>query len=114
MANLNEVKISGNVGKDAEYRPEIGNGLATFGLAHNRYRPTDEGYAKMPTQWFRCVAWGKVAQQVSQLKKGQRVSVVGRLESREWIDARGIQHHAIEIVVERFSFDPDNDKAPTS
>jgi single-strand DNA-binding protein len=110
MAQHNQVKLSGNVGKDAEYHPQIGNGLASFGLAHNRYRPTEEGYAKMPAQWFRCVAWGRVAEQVARLKKGQYVSVVGRLESREWKDAKGVEHHSIEIVVERFSSELNQDK----
>jgi single-strand DNA-binding protein len=111
MAQHNQVKLSGNVGKDAEYHLQIGNGLASFGLAHNRYRPTEEGYARMPAQWFRCVAWGKVAEQVAGLKRGQYVSVLGRLESRAWKDAKGVRHQAIEIVVEGFSTELNQDKA---
>ena len=103
MANNNEVRITGNLGKDAEFRPSVGNGLATFSLAYNRYRPTEDGYAKMPTNWFRCVAWGKLADKVARLKKGDRVAVVGRLESREWEDTKGVKHSAIEIVVESIS-----------
>jgi single-strand DNA-binding protein len=104
MANNNEVRLTGNLGKDAEFRPAVGsNGLATFSLAINRYRPTDNGYEKTKTDWFRCIAWGAVAQRVAQLKKGERVVLVGRLESREWTDKKGIERSSIEIVVESIS-----------
>jgi single-strand DNA-binding protein len=104
MANNNEVRLTGNLGKDAEFRPEVGsNGLATFSLAINRYRPTDNGYEKTKTDWFRCIAWGAVAQRVAQLKKGERVALVGRLESREWKDKKGVEHSSVEVVVESIS-----------
>jgi single-strand DNA-binding protein len=100
MAKHNEVGLTGNLGKNAEYRPEVGTGLATFSLAYNRYRPSEEGYTKSPPMWFRCVAWGDIARKVAGLKKGDRVSLVGRLESREWQDTKGDKHLSIEIVVE--------------
>ncbi|HEX2913753.1 MAG TPA: single-stranded DNA-binding protein [Chloroflexia bacterium] len=97
---INAVQLSGNLGKAPEYRPHTGSGLATFSLANNRYIPRENGEFEKRTGWFRCVAWGVVAEKVARLEKGARVLVTGRLESREWQDTYGIHHSGIEIVVE--------------
>jgi single-stranded DNA-binding protein len=56
--NTNTIEITGNIGKFVTFRPEVGSGgLTTFSIANNRYRPTDQGYEKTRTEWFRCSAW---------------------------------------------------------
>jgi single-strand DNA-binding protein len=109
--NINLVQISGNLGKAPEFKAEVGTGLATFQLAHNRFVPSqaENGssggskaeYSKR-TSWFRCVAWGNMAEKVAKLEKGTRVVVTGRLESRSWQDKQGQLQSRVEIVIEDF------------
>jgi single-strand DNA-binding protein len=110
--NINSVQISGNLGKAPEFKAEVGNGLVTFQLAHNRFVPSqgENGsngnggkaeYSKR-TSWFRCVAWGNMAEKVAKLEKGARVVVTGRLESHSWQDKQGNTQSRVEIVVEDF------------
>lgn len=98
------VQISGNLGQAPEYRPNLGQGgRATFSLAHSRYVPALEGDTNFikRTFWFRCVCWGKLATTASRLPKGAHIKVTGRLESREWEDAKGQRQGGVEIIVEQ-------------
>jgi single-strand DNA-binding protein len=106
--NINLVQISGNLGKAPEFKAEVGNGLATFQLAHNRFVPNQgengssnggsgKGEYTKRTSWFRCVA-----EKVAQLEKGARIVVSGRLESHSWQDKQGNTQSRVEIVVEDF------------
>jgi single-strand DNA-binding protein len=109
--NINLVQISGNLGKAPEFKAEVGTGLATFQLAHNRFVPNQGDssngssgkaeYSKR-TSWFRCVAWGNMAEKVAKLEKGALVVVTGRLESHSWQDKQGNTQSRVEIVVEDF------------
>jgi single-strand DNA-binding protein len=122
--NINLVQISGNLGKAPEFKAEVGNGLATFQLAHNRFVPnqgdsssngSSSGKAEYSkrTSWFRCVAWGNMAEKVAKLEKGTRVVVTGRLESYSWQDKQGNTQSRVEIVVEDFRL-VDTNKAAQS
>jgi single-strand DNA-binding protein len=109
--NINLVQIRGNLGKAPEFRAEVGTGLAIFQLAHNRFVPNQgessngssgkAEYSKR-TSWFRCVAWGNMAEKVAQLEKGARIMVTGRLESHSWQDKLGQLQSRVEVVVEDF------------
>jgi single-strand DNA-binding protein len=106
--NINSVQISGNLGKAPEFKAEVGTGLAIFQLAHNRFVPSQgdssNGKAEFSkrTSWFRCVAWGSMAEKVAKLEKSARVVVTGRLESHNWQDKQGNTQSRVEIVVEDF------------
>jgi single-strand DNA-binding protein len=117
--NINLVQISGNLGKAPEFKAEVGTGLATFQLAHNRFVPNqdDSGGGKAEyskrTSWFRCVAWGSMAEKVAKLEKGALVVVTGRLESHSWQDKQGNTQSRVEIVVEDFKLVETNNAAQT-
>ncbi len=99
----NAVSISGNLGRDPEFK-QTGNGLATFSLAVNRYIPRGNGQFDKQTSWFKCVAWGPVAEAArDKLTKGCRVLVQGRLEAHNWTDKNGEVKTGVEIVVQSFS-----------
>jgi single stranded DNA-binding protein len=110
--NINLVQISGNLGKAPEFKAEVGTGLATFQLAHNRFIPNQgensshgsgsKAEFTKRTSWFRCVGWGNMAEKVAKLEKDARVVVTGRLESHSWQDKQGNTQSRVEIVVEDF------------
>ena len=96
---LNKVMIIGNLGRDPELRHTAsGKGVATFTLAVSRMTGTGEARSE-ETEWFRVVAWDRLAETCSQyLKKGAKAYVEGRLQSRKYTDKDGMERTSVEIV----------------
>ncbi len=97
----NRVELIGNLTRDPElrYTPN-GAAVATFGLATNRTYVT-EGERKEEVDFHKLVAWNKLAELCSQLlKKGTKVFISGRLQTRSWTGQDGAQRQTTEIVVE--------------
>ena len=97
----NRVELIGNLTRDPElrYTPN-GAAVCTFGLATNRTFVT-EGEKREEVDFHRLVSWNKLAELCSQLlKKGTKIFVSGRLQTRSWEGADGTQRQTTEIVVE--------------
>ncbi len=97
---LNKVMIIGNLGKDPEmkYTPS-GKAITTFSVAVGRVSRTPEGENRDETEWFRVVAWDKLAETCNQyLRKGSKVYVEGRLQTRTWKDNNGQDQKMVEVV----------------
>jgi len=70
-----------------------------MGLATNRSWKTDGGEAKEETEFHTITVWGKLAEICSQhLTKGRRVYIEGRLQTRKYENAQGVEVSATEIV----------------
>ena len=51
------------------------------------------------------VAWSKLGEFCSKyFKKGQQVSIVGRLQTRSWDDDQGQKHYVTEVIAEEAYF----------
>jgi single-strand DNA-binding protein len=99
--SLNKVLLIGNLTRDPElrYTPQ-GTAVCSFGLATNRQWVTDSGEKKEDVEFHRLVAWNKLAEICAQLlKKGRKVFVEGRLQTRNWTGQDGSQRTTTEIVV---------------
>jgi single-strand DNA-binding protein len=97
---LNKVLLIGNLGRDPEmkYTPQ-GTPMTTFSMAVSRRRQTPDGEWKDETEWFRIVAWQKLAEQCNEyLRKGSKVYIEGRLQTREWQGQDGQNRQIVEIV----------------
>ncbi len=97
----NRVELIGNLTRDPElrYTPN-GAAVCTFGLATNRSF-VSEGERKEEVDFHKLVAWNKLAELCNQLlKKGLRVFVSGRLQTRSWEGQDGQQRQVTEIVIE--------------
>jgi single-strand DNA-binding protein len=98
--DLNKVQMTGRLGADPEMRftPQ-GNAVTTFRVASNRSWRTAEGEAHEDTEWFRVVAWNKLAEICNQwLSKGSRVYVEGRMQTRQWQDQEGQTRYLSEVI----------------
>lgn len=97
---LNRVQIIGNLGADPEMRyTPSGAAVTNFRVAVNRPRRGPDGNFTDETEWFRVVAWEKLAETASEyLRKGSQVYVEGRLQSRKYTDKDGIERTSVEIV----------------
>jgi single-strand DNA-binding protein len=99
--SLNKVTLIGNLTRDPELRftPQ-GSAVCTFGLATNRQWTTDSGDKKEDVEFHRIVSWNKLAEICSQLlKKGRKVYVEGRLQTRSWQAQDGAQKSLTEVVI---------------
>jgi single-strand DNA-binding protein len=76
-----------------------GSSVATFSVASSRSAKQSDGQLKEQTEWFRVVAWEKLAETcASFLKKGSHVFIEGRLQTREWNDPQGQKHQTVELI----------------
>ncbi len=99
FGDLNRAEIIGNVTSDIQVRyTGNGNAVCSFGVATNRrYKMGDDW--KEETSFHNIVVWGNQAEQLAQrAKKGTRVFVSGRLQTRSWDDKEGKKNYKTEIV----------------
>ncbi|HPD74309.1 MAG TPA: single-stranded DNA-binding protein [bacterium] len=99
--NLNKVMLIGNLTRDPEmrYTPQ-GNAVASFVIATNREWVT-QGEKKQSVDFHNVVAWNKLAEICGQLlKKGVKVFVEGRLQTRDWVGEDGKKRYKTEIIID--------------
>ena len=98
--DLNKVQFTGRLGADPEMRntPQ-GHAVTTFRVASNRSWRSADGETHEDTEWFRVVAWNKLAEICHQwLIKGSRVYIEGRMQTRQWQDQEGQSRSLTEII----------------
>ena len=99
--NLNKVMIIGNLTRDPETRNlPSGQSVSSFSVATNRrWKDAQTGEPKEASEFHNIVAWGKLADICNQyLKKGSKVYLEGRLQTRSWDDQNGNKKYRTEIV----------------
>ena len=101
---INKVILIGNLGADPEvrYMPN-GNAVSNVSLAtSDSWKDKDTGEARERTEWHKVVFYGKLAEIVGQyLKKGSKVYVEGRLQTRKWQGQDGQDRYTTEVVVDQ-------------
>jgi single-strand DNA-binding protein len=100
---LNKVMLIGNLGADPEmkYTPS-GVPVTTFRVAVSRSWRTPEGENREETEWFRIVAWRKLAEVCNEyLRKGSKVYLEGSLKTRKWQDQQGQDHYTTEVQADQ-------------
>jgi single-strand DNA-binding protein len=99
--SLNKVMLIGNAGKDTEIR-YTGNGkaVASFSLATGAtWNDKASGQMQERTDWHNIVAWDRLAEICGQyVKKGKRIYVEGRIQTRSYDDKDGVKKYVTEIV----------------
>jgi len=105
MKSVNMVILMGNMTREAElrYTPN-GKAVASFGLAVNRSYTDASGEKHDEVDFFDIVAWGKLAEIISQYGgKGQGVHVMGRLQNRSWEGTDGAKRNKTEVIASDIS-----------
>ena len=102
---MNKVILMGRLVKDPEVRYSQGAepiAVARYTLAVNRrFKRQNEPEA----DFINCIAFGKSAEFAEKyFRKGQMVSIVGRLQVRSWSDQEGKKHRTTEVIVEEQYF----------
>jgi len=98
--SLNKAMIIGNLGRDPEMRyTPSGQAVTQFTVAVNRSHKDQNGEWQEETEWFRVVAWGPLAERTAEnLRKGRKVYVEGRLQTRQWEGQDGQKRYTTELI----------------
>jgi len=99
---VNKVILIGNLGADPEVRySPAGSAVTNARLATtDQWRDRQTGEQQERTEWHRLVFFGRVAEIAGEyLKKGSKVYVEGRLQTRKWQGQDGQDRYTTEVVV---------------
>lgn len=101
---MNQVFLIGNLTRDPELRQTpSGVSYCTFSVAVNR--PYTQGDGERKTDFFNCTAWRGQGETIAKyMKKGNKISVVGSIQLREYEDNQGVKRTAVDIVCRDFEF----------
>ena len=93
--SVNRVTLIGNLGADPELKQTPnGTKVLTLAIATNELAKENQQH----TEWHRVVFFNRLAEIVEQyLKKGSKVFVEGRLQTRSW-EQDGVKRYTTEIV----------------
>ena len=91
---MNQCQLMGRLVRDPElkYTPQ-GTAVTSFTLA------VDRRFNRDKADYINIIAWRQTAEFVAKhFAKGQRVAIVGSIQTRSWEDNDGGKHKAVEIV----------------
>lgn len=98
---VNKVILIGNIGQDPEVRfTPSGSAVANISLATtDNWKDKNTGERQERTEWHRIVMFNRMAEIAQQyVKKGSRLYIEGRLQTRKWQDQNGNDRYSTEIV----------------
>lgn len=100
--NLNKAMIIGNLTRDPEIRTTpTGQTVASFGVATNFVWTDQSGQKRDKAEFHNVVAWRRLAEICGQyLKKGSKIYLEGRMQTRDWVGQDGLKRYRMEIVAE--------------
>jgi single-strand DNA-binding protein len=101
--DLNKVMIIGRLTRDPELRTTpTGTSVCQLGLATNFvYTNQQSGQKVENVEYHNVVMWRKLGEIAAQyLKKGQRVYIEGRLQTRSWDGDNGKKNYKTEIIAD--------------
>lgn len=100
--NLNKAMIIGFLTRDPEIRTTPnGKTVASFSVATNFVWTDQSGQKREKAEFHNIVAWARLAEICGQyLKKGSKIYLEGRLQTRDWVGQDSVKRYRTEIVAE--------------
>lgn len=103
---LNQVQIIGNLGRDPESRSfQNGGKVVNLNVAvSEKWKDKNSGEQKERTEWVTVAIFGEGLANVAEryLKKGSKVFVQGKMQTRKWQDNSGADRYSTEVVLQGF------------
>ena len=100
---MNKVLLMGRLVKEPEVRYSQNiepSAVARYTLAVNRRFSKEQ-----ETDFINCIAFGKLGEFAEKyFKKGQLISIVGRLQVRSWNDQKGQKRWSTDVIIEEQYF----------
>lgn len=116
MSSINVITLCGNVGADAEVRTlENGTKVARFRMATSSggFKKQDGTDIPERTEWHTVIAWRGLASLSEHIKKGTRVTVIGRLTYNEY-EKDGVKRTLAEIQAANIVLSTGKSESPAS
>lgn len=109
MSSINKAILVGNLGNDPEVRDANGTKVVTLSVATSeKWTDRNSGEKKERTEWHRVVIWGGkdgdglAGTAEKYLRKGSKVYLEGKIQTRKWQDQSGADKYTTEIVLQGF------------
>ena len=101
---MQKFQVIGNICNDLLLEEtSSGKTLLKFGIAVRRDYSRGDG--ERTADFFDCLAWGSTAENIARYcKKGDKIYLEGRIESRSYEDNQGIKRKAIDFIVDKTEF----------
>ncbi|MFS4438855.1 single-stranded DNA-binding protein [Paracoccaceae bacterium GXU_MW_L88] len=104
--SVNKVILIGNLGADPEVRT-FGNGgrVANLRVATSEnWRDKNTGERRERTEWHQVAIFSEGLVRVAEqyLRKGSKVYIEGKLQTRKWQDQQGNDRYSTEVVLQGF------------
>ena len=104
--SVNKVMILGNLGRDPEVRTfQNGGKVCNLRIATSeRWRDRNSGENRERTEWHTVAIFNENLVRIAEqyLRKGSKVYVEGKLETRKWQDQSGQDRYSTEVVIRNF------------
>lgn len=100
MEQVNRVQLRGYIGS-IKLQTVGGSKVARFSVATNYAYKDAQGHCVIETTWSNVVAWeGPDIQDLSQLQKGDRIEITGRLRNQRYTTSEGEDRYTSEILAQ--------------
>lgn len=98
---VNKVILIGNLGQDPEIRyMQNGKAVANLSIATSESWNDQQGQKQERTEWHRLTAYDKLAEIIGEyVKKGSKIYVEGKLQTRKWQDQQGQDKYTTEVII---------------
>jgi len=107
VSSVNKVCLLGNLGQDPDVRTtQDGSKIVNLSIATSeRWKDRNTGEKRERTEWHRVVIFNEALAGIAEqyLRKGSKVYVEGKLQTRKWTDQSGQDRYTTEVVLQRFN-----------
>jgi single-strand DNA-binding protein len=104
--SVNKVILIGNLGRDPEVRTfQNGGKVCNLRIATSeQWKDKQSGERKERTEWHTVAIFNEALVGVAErfLKKGSKVYIEGKLQTRKWQDQSGADRYSTEVVLQGF------------
>ena len=113
---VNKVILVGNLGNDPEVRHmPNGDAVANLSIATSESWKDKHGQLQEKTEWHKLTAYRKLAEIIGEyVKKGSRLYVEGKLQTRKWQDQQGNDRYTTEVIINEMQMLGGNENKGTS
>ena len=98
---INKVILIGNLGADPEVR-YTPNGVAITNISlatTDNWKDKQTGERQERTEWHRVVIFNRLGEIAGEyLRRGSKVYIEGRLQTRKWVDKTNVERYTTEII----------------
>lgn len=106
MSSVNKVTILGNLGADPDIRTmQNGKPVCNLSVATSESWKDRDGNKQERTEWHRVVIFSEGLCGVAEkyLRKGSKVYIEGKLQTRKWQADDGTDRYSTEIILQGFN-----------